>query len=83
MFEKKPQCVKCKHFMRNSSCGSCAIINQNTIEKISQNLDIELIANELDSYKQSCKIIMRYPEEFANINVFKCKYYMPSAFCFG
>ena len=85
MINKKPQCSTCKHNINTISCSSCASKGIKMIEKIANELNEDLpenLSNEIDSFKYSCKIIMRYPEEFKKLDPFNCKYYIPSFYRF-
>ena len=85
MSEKRPLCHKCRHNMSNSS-GSCATAGRKMVEKIAKELDIDEMKLEndpLDFYKQTCKILMNYPEDYDKVDPFNCKYFMSSALKFS
>lgn len=82
---KKPQCFICRHNLKNTSCSPCMDKGSKFIENIASDLDIELLSTEeenINSLKCSCKILMKYPEDFNIINPYKCKYYISSALKF-
>lgn len=81
--ESKQQCDTCKHNAQISSCGPCIDKGSQMISKIAIDLGAE-ISNPEDTtnkYKYSCKIIMKYPEDFNEIDPYNCKYYLNS--CLG
>ncbi len=83
MNEKSIKCPNCKHYAKNSSCGPCVDQGAKTIQAIDLSLGAE-IANpdeKENDFKYFCKIIMRYPEDFNNVDPHDCKYYLPS--CLG
>jgi len=85
MVQKKPMCLSCKHSIQNSSCGPCSDKESNVLEKIAQELGVELIESKEDhinSLKLSCKILSRYPEDDEVVNPIDCKYYLPAALRF-
>lgn len=85
MSEKKPQCISCKHYIENSSCGPCADQGSQMIENIAKELGVETQQteeDELNALKLSCKILSRYPEDFEVVDPFNCKYYMSAHFGF-
>lgn len=85
MSEKKAQCLSCRHNVKNNSCGACVDKGKILIGEIVGTADVEPnddMPKEINELKYQCKVLTRYPEEFQEINVFHCKYYLPSAFCF-
>ncbi|MFX1238891.1 MAG: hypothetical protein ACFFAS_07620 [Promethearchaeota archaeon] len=84
MSDKKAQCPNCKHYAKTSSCGPCVEQGANTIKNIDLSLGTEISnpEEETNAYKYSCKIIMRYPEDFNELDPCNCEYYLPSFFGF-
>jgi hypothetical protein len=85
MTDKKAKCYTCKHNIKKSSCGTCADKGTEMITNIAKELDIDLNHeqnNEVKNLKSSCKIILEYPDEYEEINPFKCKFYLPSVYNF-
>ena len=83
--EKKPQCTTCKHNINTTSCSPCATKGSQMVENIGKELGVELNNTEEDEFhyfKQNCKIIMRYPEDYDKVNPFECQFYMPSFFSY-
>ena len=76
---KKPKCITCKHSTKSNSCGPCSTKNTKLLDNISNTLGVEIPESEkINELKHSCKILLKYPEDFDTINPYKCKYYMPS-----
>ena len=85
MSEKKPQCLTCKHNIRNTSCGPCVNREPIVIDNEMFNLGIDLITSEEEnaSYlKSSCKLLMKYPDDYEVIDLYNCKYYISSSLKF-
>ena len=85
MMQRKPQCPICKHNAKTSSCGPCVDKGSEMIENITKELGVEPVSTEEDEIKTlklSCKILMRYPEDFEVVDPFNCKYYMSSFLSF-
>ena len=85
MSEKKPLCLNCRHNINNAG-GSCATAGIKMVEKIAKELDIDNLKLEndpIDFLKQTCKILMKYPEDYNTIDPYNCKYYMSSALRFS
>ncbi|MBN1801799.1 MAG: hypothetical protein JW891_09855 [Candidatus Lokiarchaeota archaeon] len=83
MSEKSVKCLTCKHYAKNSSCSPCMDQGTRIIHAIDLSISAEIVRpdEEQNTYKYSCKIIMRYPEDFNNVDPYDCKYYLPS--CLG
>ena len=77
--EKIVQCNSCKHNLKTSSCADK---DNQLISNIFNNLGIRNIESEEknNQINHTCKILLRYPEDFKLINPYKCKYYMPIFF---
>ena len=85
MLEKKPQCLTCKHNAKITSCGPCADKNAEILEGISEvtGVNVQNTADDdIRGLKLTCKILLRYPEDFDIVDPFNCKYYMSSFFSF-
>ena len=85
MSEKKPLCTKCRHNMSNAG-GSCATAGIKMVEKIAEGLnidDLKLENDPVDFLKQTCKVLMKNPEDYDTIDPYNCRYYMSSAFRFS
>ena len=88
MTQKKPLplCTKCKHSIKNSSCGPCSDDKgTEMIENIAKELGIEPQYSEKDDLKAlklSCKILNRYPEDYESVDPYECKYFMSSFMSF-
>ena len=79
----EPQCLKCSHYIKNTSCGSCADEGAELVKNIfnaSGNPADKLFESEdLNLLKYSCKVVMNSPEDFNVVDPLGCRYYLPSA----
>ena len=66
--------VKWRYNVANNSCGSCIESNKQILSNLTQSRE--------ESYKYSCKIIMKNPEEFEKIDPHECKYFLNKALGF-
>jgi hypothetical protein len=85
MNEIQPECIKCKHNLKSSSCGPFASKEDELLNTLSDELGIDLNdskKNEEDELKSKCKILLNYPEEYEEIDPYDCKFFMPSALRF-
>ncbi len=82
MDEKKFLCHKCKHNIKNTSCGDKI---GSLIKNISEATDLKIAQedNDVEFLKLTCKIVMKYPEEKNAINPMNCKYYLNAALRFN
>ena len=80
--EKKLQCTTCRHNIKTTSCGSCADKGSQMVENIAKELGVEVNSSEEDTFRQNCKIVMQYPEDYDAVDPYKCKYYMSSFYSF-
>lgn len=83
--EKKAKCLTCRHNITIASCGSCVTKGADMVDNIAKELGVELKNKEDDdvaTLKQTCKIVIQYPEEYDAVDPYNCKYYMHSAFRF-
>jgi DNA polymerase III sliding clamp (beta) subunit (PCNA family) len=71
--------------MKSSSCGPCASKGDEILKTLSDELEIDLNDSEktkIDQLKSKCKILLKYPEEYEEIDPYGCKFFMPSALKF-
>jgi hypothetical protein len=83
--EPEPQCYKCKHFMQNSSCGSCVNQGIKQIQSILNEGQESPDTNKIDlieTLKYSCRIVVNDPNDFNVVNPLKCKYFFSNALNF-
>ena len=78
-----PQCLRCHHYLKNSSCGSCTDAGAELVHNILNSSDIQdnkiLEPEEINRWKYSCKVVINNLEDFDVVNPMKCKYYLPNA----
>jgi hypothetical protein len=72
------QCLKCQHYMQNSSCGACSTSAIDQVKKISNANGISGPDNELQYYKYACKIVFNEPEAIHDVDPVKCVYFLPN-----
>jgi len=85
MINKRILCLTCKHNLRNNSCGPCVNREPILIDNKTFNLGMDLINSEdenISFLKSSCKILMKYPEDYDAIDLYNCKYYLSSSLNF-
>ncbi len=75
---KKPKCFTCKHSIKSNSSGPCSNKSTKILDDLSDFLGVEISESEkINELKHSCKILLKYPEDFDLFNPYRCKYYMP------
>ena len=78
-----PQCHRCHHYMKNSSCGSCVDEGAELVQNILNSTDFQdnklLESEEINLLKYACKVVINSPEDFNVVNPLDCKYYLPNA----
>ena len=79
--DKTPQCITCRHNIRISSCSPCIKKGSKLIELIADDLFVDQANKEdnfINSFKSSCKILLKYPEDYHVVDPYNCKYYLSS-----
>ena len=78
----EPQCLKCSHYIKNTSCGSCADegaeIVKNIFNASGNSTDNLFESEDLNLLKYSCKVVMNSSEDFNVVDPLECRYYLPS-----
>lgn len=78
----EPQCLKCSHYLKNTSCGSCidegAELVKNIMNPNGNSSDKLFEMEDLNFLKYSCKVVMNSPEDFNVVDPLKCRYFLPS-----
>jgi NAD(P)H-nitrite reductase large subunit len=84
--KKQPQCYNCKHYIKNSSCGSCVSQATKQLQSILQenpNENKHQENNWIDTFKYSCRVVVNDPNDFEVVNPFNCKYFFSNSLKFG
>jgi hypothetical protein len=59
--------------------GACASKGIEMVEKIADDLgidDLKLENDPIDFLKQTCKVLMRNPEDYDSVDPYNCRFYM-------